>query len=177
MKSRRWIAFAGCAVVASTLGGCYAEAEIARGNPLGAFMLLLGTPAPPMKKKPKVTKLRDTIDVTITGSIGGLSGAFDLTFGSYGSFSGTAAIGRDRKSAVMKAKDTAELLALGRNLALAGFDLDANVTGATAKVVGRQTTGGVRKSWNGTVTFTGTISGGMYDGLPFRFKVTSKGAL
>jgi hypothetical protein len=175
MKKAQGRALVGLVVASALLSGCLPEVEISRGNPLGAFMSVFAGRSGGDPKR--TVKSKGTVDITITGSIGGLSGEYDLTLGTYGTFSGTGTIGKNRKSATVKAEDTDELRALVHAVLLDEFATDVTVTTVKAKVVGKQTTGGVKKSWKGSITFQGTVASGPDMGKRVKGKLTSKGVL
>ncbi len=174
---RKWIvtrATAGLTAAALLVGGCFpVESLVDQGNPLAAFIVFLSF----FRARSKAPgPVKATADVALSGSIGGLSGAYDLTLGKYGTFTGTATIGRDRRSATVKAADTPELRAVADAFVLDLHQVDIDVTSVSAKVTGRQTTGGVKKSWNGKIKFAGTVAAGPDIGRVVKGKISSKGS-
>jgi hypothetical protein len=173
---------AGVVVGGLLLGGCYPYQLINSGNPLAAFIVVMSwfrakpeAKALSAAKPPKPKKGR--LDIPLTGEIGGLSGEYTIGLDTYGTFSGTATIGRDNRSAKLKVVDTPELLQTVTAMIVAEFGEDVSITTATAKVTGRQTAGGVKKLWNGTISFKGTVLSGPNQGLGVKGKFKSKGNL
>ena len=170
-------AMAGVLAGGLLVGGCLPEDLITSGNPLGAFIVLLSyfhAKSSPGKAPPPI---KGNLDVPLTGTIGGLSGTYTIGFGKYGQFTGTGKIGADRKSATVKAADTPQLLALVHGIVFDATMVDLTVTKVSAKIVGRQTTGGVKKSWNGTIKFQGTVNSGGIVGATVKGTLKSHGHL
>lgn len=167
----RTIGTTAMAAAALLATGCVDD-EIERGNPLGAFMKFL---AQSSKAPSRVVSLSRTTNVQVNASIGGLSGTFDVALSGLGGLAGTAKIGADRKSATFVAEDTEELKALCEEILELNLVQTVEVSSARVKVKGRQTTGGVKKFWNGKLTYRGVVVGGKYDGRPVKGKITSKG--
>jgi len=176
-SSIRRLAVTGLVASAVLIGGCLPYDLINSGNPLGAFVVYLSyykaKSSPAKAPKP----IKGHLDVALTGSIGGLTGDYSLGFGSYGQFTGTGKIGRDHRSATVSAADSQELRDLVHGIVLDSTAVDLTVTQASAKVTGRQTTGGVKKSWKGTIKFQGTVVSGGIVGRTVKGTLKSKGHL
>jgi hypothetical protein len=172
-------ATAGLVVASMTLGGCVIDDLIAQRNVLGLFTVIfggVGGAKSATARAKALPKLKESVEVLLTGQIGGLTGTYNLTLGKYGTFTGTATIGRDRKSATVKAADTPELRAVADAFVLDLHQVDIDVTSVSAKVTGRQTTGGVKKSWNGKIKFKGTVAAGPDTGRAVKGTISSKGS-
>jgi hypothetical protein len=170
-------ALAGVAAAGLLVGGCLPEDLIHDGSPLGAFVVLVSYFKQKSSSAKSPAPVKGNLDVPLTGQIGGLSGTFTIGFDKYGQFSGVGKIGRDLHSATVKSADTPELIALVHGIVLDATGMDVTVTKASAKVVGRQTTGGVKKSWNGTIKFQGTVVSGGIAGATVKGSLKSHGHL
>jgi hypothetical protein len=154
--------------------GCVIDQEINNGNPLGALIRIFALVGRVSAQKAASQKVDLPVDVT--GSIGGLSGTFSLTLGSYGTFGGTATIGRDRKSAKLKAEDTEELKDLVHAVLVDAVSQDVTVNEVKLTASGRQTTGGVKKSWNVKIKYKGVVASGPDIGRSVKGTLKSKGS-
>jgi hypothetical protein len=123
------------------------------GNPVLDFLLTTG--GLPIEKK---GKLKQTLSVESTVTIGGLDGTFDMTFGPYGRFQGTAKVVK-QKASKYKEKDTDAVKAMVHDMVLDAHDADITVTGATATFDMKQTPGGVQKKYKCKITFKGLFEG------------------
>jgi hypothetical protein len=160
---------------AFSLGGCV-PAEIFEGNPLGAFLKVLSYFRASNSAVFKKPTAKAELPIQISGTIGGLDGTFSLTLAPYGTFTGTAEIGRDQRSAKLKAEDTDELKALVQSVLQDGIAQDVNVTEVKLTASGRQTTGGVKKSWNVKLKYKGVIAAGPDMGTSIKGTLKSKGS-
>lgn len=178
-KRVRGVGALACAMVLSA--GCIPEVDRAEPVIMDVLMLVVGatgssgrdvaTAAPASREK-----LRAELTVQSTVSIGGLSGTYDVTLGSYGQFSGTATI-VGQKAAKLTDDGSAGLLTAVQGIVLDAFARDVTVSEAKAKITGRQTTGGVKKKYKGKITFKGTVASGAGAGAAVKGKIATKGDL
>jgi hypothetical protein len=113
---------------------------------------ILTTGGFPIEKKALKGNLSVDADVTI----GGLAGTFDVTFGSYGRFQGTAKI-VGQKASKYKETNTDGLKAMVHGMLLDAYGRDVVVTNASASFNMKQTTGGVSKKYKCKITFKGLV--------------------
>jgi hypothetical protein len=121
-------------------------------------------------------KMSSELSVETQVSIGGLSGTYDVTLGSYGRFTGTATI-VGQKAAKLADDGSPALLAAVRAMVADALATDVNVSAAKAKITGRQTTGGVKKKYKGRIRFEGTVVSGADAGAAVKGKISTKGDL
>jgi hypothetical protein len=121
-------------------------------------------------------KRKAEIAVETTATIGGLDGTYDVTLGPYGVFAGTATI-VGKKGAKLTIEDTPELQAAVEGVLLDALATDVMVTAAKAKIVGKQTTGGVKKRYQGKIKYEGTVATGPDAGKAVKGKIKAKGDL
>ena len=176
MRGRRTI----CALVlAASTSGCIPEIEKEHPVIMDVFMAGVGlTPrsvggvAVPQGK----TKLTSELTVPATVTIGGLSGTYDVTLGTYGQFTGTATI-VGQKGAKLTDQGSPGLLAAVHGIVLDGLASDITVTEAKATINGKQTTGGVKKKYKAKIKFAGTVASGTDAGVTVKGKISAKGDL
>jgi hypothetical protein len=176
-SSIRRLLVTGLVAGAVLVGGCLPEQLIDAGNPLAAFVVVLSYSKAKSSPAKAPKPIKGHLDVALTGSIGGLTGDYTIGFGTYGQFTGTGKIGHDRRSATVTAVDSQALRDMVHGIVLDATAVDLTVTQASAKVTGRQTTGGVKKSWNGTIKFQGTVNSGGIVGRTVKGTLKSKGHL
>lgn len=140
-----------------------------RGLGVGGFRSTASTAAA------KAPKVRESIPVHLSGSIGGLSGGFQVTVGPYGTLTGTADI-KGRKRAALKVKDDAQIAALIQAVVLDVTGAQVDVTKSKTAFKGSQTTGGVRKKYKCKVAWKGTVVDGPAAGTAVSGKLKTKGA-
>jgi hypothetical protein len=168
-RARTAVSIVVALAIALPLGACKEEEDFLTSNPVD-FLMLIFAGATPKKKE----KLEHTEDVQFSGSIGGLTGTFDVDVGSWGSLGGVAKIkglkkaklnqdGGDNENALIEAAVSDTL----------GVDID--VTDSKFKFNGSQTTGGVVKKFNVKVTFEGTVASGENVGKRVKGKFKTKG--
>jgi len=123
----------------------------------------------------KAQKIKESVPVQFTGSIGGLNGTFDVSVGSYGTLTGTATI-KGQKKAKLKLKDDQQAASLVKAMVLdvAGAEIDITKTKTVFK--GSQTTGGVMKKYKCRIAWKGTILTGAGAGQPVRGRLKAKGS-
>lgn len=176
-RGRRSVLALGFAVLSS---GCVLEIDKEHPVIMDCFMLLVGATAKsavagaaiPQAKQ----KLTSQLTVPATVTIGGLSGTYDVTLGPYGQFAGTADI-IGQKGAKLTDDGSAGLLAAVHGILLDALATDVTVTEATAKIKGRQTTGGVNKRYKGKIKFKGTVASGADAGAAVKGKISATGDL
>lgn len=163
------------AALVAPLGACYPK-EFDQGNPLGGLMVifyLLGRTNQPLKAPgAKPTKVQTPI--TITGTVGGLDGTYDLALDDYGSFSGTASVKRQRFVTVV-VNDTTELRDAVDAALTEQIGAAVTVTKAKARLKAFQTPGGVKVKFNGKITFQGTVDDGDDAGRSLKGSIKVKG--
>lgn len=169
-----------CALVLAALSsGCVSELDKEHPVIMDVLMAGLGlTPrsvtgvAVPQAK----TKLTSELTVPATVTIGGLSGTYDVTLGTYGRFTGTARI-IGQRGAKLTDDGSPGLLAAVHGIVLDGLATDVTVTEAKATINGKQTTGGVKKKYKAKIKFTGTVASGADAGVAVKGKISAKGDL
>ncbi len=155
------------------LTGCF-ELGIVHNSIFVVFLRLFGNPPSKSPGKAKSQKLKLEVPVTISGTIGGLTGTYSLTAGTYGTFAGTADI-KGTKKAKIRSEDDAVVMTLVENVVLDVHGVDIAVTEANAKFNGKQTTGGVKKKFNYKIKFEGTIASGEGAGNRVKGTIKTKG--
>ena len=176
MRGRR----TACALVLAALtSGCVPEIDKAHPVIMDVFMLVVGATgravtgvAVPQAK----TKLTSELTVPATVTIGGLSGTYDVTLGTYGQFTGSATI-VGQKGAKLTDDGSPGLLAAVQGIVLDALATDITVTEAKASIKGKQTTGGVKKNYKGKIKFKGTVASGTGAGGTVKGKISTKGDL
>jgi hypothetical protein len=133
-----------------------------------------GDTAPAARQARAREKLTGQLEIPATVTIGGLSGTYDVTLGTYGQFAGSAKV-VGKKGAKLVVEDTPELLAAVHGMLLDALATDVTVSEAKAKVSGKQTTGGVNKRYKGKIKFKGTIATGNDAGAEVKGKVSTSG--
>lgn len=121
-------------------------------------------------------KITGDLSIAAQVTIGGLTGTYDIALGPYGSFAGTAEI-VGTKAAKLTDAGSPTLLAAVHGMLLDAIAADVTVSTATAKITGRQTTGGVHKRYKGKIAFAGTLASGAEAGASVKGKITTKGDL
>lgn len=162
------LAMAGCVGSPLDLGG-FVEFYL-RGIGVGGAQLE-GTVA--ASKTPTV---KESIPVQITGSIGGLSGSFDVTVGSYGTLTGVAVI-KGQKKAALRVEDDSQIAALVESMVLDVTGAEVDVTESKASFKGSQTTGGVKKKYKCKVAWKGTVTSGVSAGTLVSGRLKTKGTI
>jgi hypothetical protein len=159
--------------------GCIPEIDKPHPVIMDVFMVLVGATgrsvagvAVPQAKQ----KLDSELTVPATVTIGGLSGTYDVTLGTYGQFTGTATI-VGQKGAKLTDDGSPGLLAAVQGIVLDGLATDITVSEAKASIKGKQTTGGVKKNYKGKIKFKGTVASGANAGAIVKGKISAKGDL
>ena len=169
-------AIAGLVVASMFVGGCLPAVFFGLAGPIVTMFVYLRLKQP-KGWYAKSAPIDGQLDVQLSGSIGGLDGQYDITVGSFGQFTGTAKIGKNRKSAKVSAENTDQLRALVHNMVMASNAMDVTVTDVKVNVTGKQTTGGVEKSWSGKLSFKATVASGENVGQSVKGTIKSKGEL
>jgi len=158
------------------LSGCFND-TLDEVGPLGLIMTIFtgNIPAKPYpQKKKKKRKLKNKADVAFTGTIGGLSGTFDVDVGGYGTLTGTAEI-KGQKKAKIKVDGDEQVFSLIEAAIMDRLGVEIDVTAARVKFNGSQTTGGVKKKYNAKINFDGTVLFGPDTGARVKGTVKMKG--
>jgi hypothetical protein len=173
---RRGVGAVVCAAVLSS--GCVSLDGRAEDVVMDVFMAVFANAGPRAISvaAAKKEKLSAELTVPTEVSIGGLSGTYDVTLGTYGGFSGTATI-VGQKAAKLTDDGSAELLAAVGAIVADALATDVTVATAKAKITGRQTTGGIKKKYKGKITFAGTVASGPSAGSAVKGKIATKGDL
>jgi hypothetical protein len=147
---------------ALSTGGCYPKGF---GDVSVFFMTLLGATPKSLGTKKAVKPLKATLDVNVSGKVGGLTGGlglgpgdYQVTLGSYGSFSGNTKI-HNQRFATVKDSGSAGLISAVEGMIADGFGAtDVVITKASAKISAHETPGGVKAVYSGKITFQGTAT-------------------
>jgi hypothetical protein len=153
--------------LAAGVGGCIPWAWQALQNPFLflMYMTLYGGDLPydTVSAKP----FKTATEVEVTGTVGGLDGAYDLTFLGQ-TFTGTAKVKRQRFVTV-NAKDSPELRAAVAAFVSSGIAGDeVTITRATGKIKAHQQPGGTQVVATAKFSFRGTIDTGEVAGRRIR---------
>jgi hypothetical protein len=143
-----------------------------RGIGVGGGLTTTSVSAAPAK----TPRIKESIPVQVTASIGGLAGTFDVTVGGYGSLTGVADI-KGQKKAVLKVQDDAQMAALIEAMVLDVAGVQVEVTTSKTKFKGKQTTGGVKKKYKCRIAWKGTVVGGPAAGMAVSGRLKTKGTL
>jgi hypothetical protein len=162
-----------------TLTGCV-EGPLSAGGFIEFFLRGIGVGGRPIaagvtRAFARTPKVEESIAVQFTGSIGGLSGTFEVTVGSYGTLTGTTTI-KGRKKAVLTATDDPQVAALVEAMVLDVTGAQVDVTESKTVFSGRQTTGGVKKIYKGRVAWKGAVVAGPDAGTPVKGRLRTKGS-
>ena len=159
------------------MSGCF-SATLNQVGPLGLIMTIFtgNIPAKPYPQKKKKRKLKNKADVVFTGTIGGLSGTFNVNIGNYGTLMGTAEIKGAKKAKLKVEQGDENLFQLVEAAVLDRLGIEIDVTEATAKFKGSQTTGGVKKKYNVKIKFKGTVLSGEDAGAAVKGTAKMKGS-
>lgn len=177
MRYRRSVAAVVCAAALSA--GCIPEIDRPEPVVMDVLMLIVGATrrsAPVESAAARRQKHTGEITVQTTVTIGGLSGTYDVTLGPYGQFAGTAQV-IGQKGAKLVDEGSPQLAAAVQGIVRDAVGYDVADLTATARVTGRQTTGGVRKRYKGQIKFTGAVASGADAGATVKGKIKTKGDL
>lgn len=153
-------------------------------GPFGLFLLIFGTaPAETSakpeaaKRGPKRVKFKSKEDIQVTGSIGGLSGTYDLDIGDYGNIEGTADIKGQFRAKVRSNGFDPQAASVIEEAVLDRFDVEVDVTSTKVRYAGRQTTGGVKKIYNTKISYKGTVVSGEHAGRKIKGTMKFRGKI
>lgn len=153
-------------------------------GPLGLIMVIFGaapvdSAAKPdaAKRGPKRVKFKNSDDVEVTGSIGGLSGSYDLDIGEYGNIEGTADIKGSFRAKVKSKEFDSQAASVVEAAVLDRFGVEVEVTSTKIKYAGRQTSGGVKKIYNARVSYRGTVLTGEHAGRKIKGSMKFRGKI
>jgi len=158
--------------------GCV-EGLLRQTGPLGLIMLVFVGATPKAKAssvgKTKPMKFRDDSDVEFTGSFGGLSGTYSVDVGDYGTIEGVADIKGSFNAKIRDKELDEDVAAVVEAAVLDRFGIEIDVTKTKNKYNGKQTPGGVKKIFNGSVKFEGVVLSGENEGSRVKGKMSAKG--
>lgn len=173
---RTWIRLALVAALVAPLGGCFPKSWVALDPFLVQlrFLVFLAGGDPWIDEATKTRKMTFEEQVEVTGNVGGLDGTYDLTLGTYGAFSGTAKVKRQR-FVTLKVADTPELRAAMDAALTDALGANVSVSKAKGKLKALQTPGGVKVKASGTLSFQGSVDDGPNAPRTFRGTLKIKG--
>lgn len=177
LRTRSLVALA---LVAALASSCVEELDRDEIVIMDVLMLGVGATGKPVARDvvaaPARAKLTAELPIASTVTIGGLSGTYDVTLGSYGRFTGSATV-VGRRAAKLTVEGSAELAAAVQAILADALATDVTVSSAKAKITGRQTTGGVKKKYKGKIKWSGTVAAGPDAGTAVKGKLSAKGDL
>ena len=178
MRGRRSICALVC--VATLASGCIPDGGRPETVIMDVLMLLVGagrkSAVAVVVPQAASQKLTAQLNVDAAVTIGGLSGIYDVVLGPYGRFTGTAQI-IGQRGAKLREENSPALLAAVQCILFDALAADVTVTEATAKINGKQTTGGVHKRYKGKIKFKGTLASGADAGASVKGKISTQGDL
>ena len=181
MRSRKILGLALIAAMGVATTGCL-ELIFRQTVPLSIQLIIFGVvpiaekgEIDAAKRGPKRVKFKNKDDVELSGSIGGLSGTYDVDVGEYGTIEGTADIKGSFRAKVKSNELDEEAASVIEAAILDRFDVEVDVTSTKIRYSGRQTTGGVKKIFNTKISYKGTVVSGEHAGRKIKGTMKVRG--